>query len=650
MKRILAIVLTCVMLLSVLPTVAFAEETAKLKVSANVSKTVNAGDTVEFTVSLGAVKELTTLQFALDIPAGLTYVAGSGTTVNGLAGKLHMATANFDETDLKFAGYGSGTDSYTGTSDLTLMTFKCRVTEDAATSLDVSVKDMAASVGVSFTAITCVAEKATIRVNKPATSISLDHDSLSLSLTGTNKTATLTATVVPSTTTDTVTWSVSPAGVVELAGSGNSVTVKALKAGRATITAKAGNQTATCRVEVSTCDHEQGTSHVAVPATCAAAGTKQYWDCTKCSAKYVDNAWTTDSNATVDPQKPHDLEKTDAVEPTCTTAGNYEYWTCKNDACGHKVFKSDKKTETTVSAMTRAALGHNMGNKVAAKDPTCIAAGNVEYYHCSRCNKNFEDAQGNVEIENVTRAIDPNAHDAKKVEAKDPTCQVPGNTEYYECSRCHKFFKDATAATEITDKDAVVIPILKDHVAAANAGYASDATNHWKVCKWCGEKVNVTAHDFGADGTAKCTCGAMKDGKVQDGHENHTGSNTIAFDANKHWHTCSEANCAGHVNEQAHTFSKTTETVNGKKYEVMSCSGCGYVTRVEVKNTNPGTTGGNNVGPAKNPYEKNDTTKKDNGKTVESGRTFDAGIALYVGLSLLSVTGGALVIGKKKEF
>ena len=43
------------------------------------------------------------------------------------------------------------------------------------------------------------------------------------------------------------------------------------------------------------------------------------------------------------------------------------------------------------------------------------------------------------------------------------------------------------------------------------------------------------------------------------------------------------------------------------------------------------------------------TTTKD-GKTVESGKTFDAGIAVYVGLSLLSVTGGALVIGKKKEF
>ena len=35
---------------------------------------------------------------------------------------------------------------------------------------------------------------------------------------------------------------------------------------------------------------------------------------------------------------------------------------------------------------------------------------------------------------------------------------------------------------------------------------------------------------------------------------------------------------------------------------------------------------------------------------VSSPKTFDAGIAMYVGMSLLSVAGGAVVIGKKKEF
>ncbi len=41
------------------------------------------------------------------------------------------------------------------------------------------------------------------------------------------------------------------------------------------------------------------------------------------------------------------------------------------------------------------------------------------------------------------------------------------------------------------------------------------------------------------------------------------------------------------------------------------------------------------------------TTKTDG---VNSAKTFDAGVAMYVGMSLLSVAGGAVVIGKKKEF
>ena len=43
---------------------------------------------------------------------------------------------------------------------------------------------------------------------------------------------------------------------------------------------------------------------------------------------------------------------------------------------------------------------------------------------------------------------------------------------------------------------------------------------------------------------------------------------------------------------------------------------------------------------------KPDTTKDG----IASPKTFDAGIAMYVGMSLLSVAGGAVVIGKKKEF
>ena len=48
--------------------------------------------------------------------------------------------------------------------------------------------------------------------------------------------------------------------------------------------------------------------------------------------------------------------------------------------------------------------------------------------------------------------------------------------------------------------------------------------------------------------------------------------------------------------------------------------------------------------------DKDNDTKTDDTNKVPSAKTFDAGVAMYVGMSLLTVAGGAVVIGKKKEF
>ena len=48
--------------------------------------------------------------------------------------------------------------------------------------------------------------------------------------------------------------------------------------------------------------------------------------------------------------------------------------------------------------------------------------------------------------------------------------------------------------------------------------------------------------------------------------------------------------------------------------------------------------------------DKDNDNKTDDTNKVPSAKTFDAGVAMYVGMSLLSVAGGAAVIGKKKEF
>ncbi len=78
--------------------------------------------------------------------------------------------------------------------------------------------------------------------------------------------------------------------------------------------------------------------------------------------------------------------------------------------------------------------------------------------------------------------------------------------------------------------------------------------------------------------------------------------------------------------------------LDGKKFD-FSTPITGDITLVARWATK--TSGGSN--------SSSDTTTKDNGKTVQSGRTFDGGIALYVGLSVLSATGSAWVITKKKR-
>lgn len=84
------------------------------------------GDTVNFTVSLGPVSEMGTMQMVLDIPEGLTYVSGSGKLASDLKNKLGYDYADFTEVSLMINGMASTAD-YSSDSDTVLCTFSCTV-------------------------------------------------------------------------------------------------------------------------------------------------------------------------------------------------------------------------------------------------------------------------------------------------------------------------------------------------------------------------------------------------------------------------------------------------------------------------------------------------------------------------------------------
>ena len=86
------------------------------------------GDTVSFTVTIGPVSDMGTMQMKLVIPEGLTYVEGSGKLADGLKKTLGYDIANFTEESLMVTGGATKTD-YSSDSDTLICTFECKVDE-----------------------------------------------------------------------------------------------------------------------------------------------------------------------------------------------------------------------------------------------------------------------------------------------------------------------------------------------------------------------------------------------------------------------------------------------------------------------------------------------------------------------------------------
>lgn len=137
-KRILSLLLVFVMCLTMLPTSSLAAGKVALKISA-ANASPSKGDTVTFSVTVGEVKNLTNMEFVIDVPEGLTYVEKSAKLADGLKETLMVAAADWTETTKKFTMYGDS--AYTSATDTLIMTFDCKVNDDASGTLSVSVRD-----------------------------------------------------------------------------------------------------------------------------------------------------------------------------------------------------------------------------------------------------------------------------------------------------------------------------------------------------------------------------------------------------------------------------------------------------------------------------------------------------------------------------
>jgi len=279
---------------------------------------------------------------------------------------------------------------------------------------------------------------------------------------------------------------------------------------------------------------------------------------------------------------------------------------CTNDAVYFKSCSCGEISTTETFTAAGTQLGHAWASDWS-KDT------DNHWKECSRCHEKKEEAAHDYGSDNIcdTCGYDktvPHTHNLTLVPAKAPTCTEKGNTAYYTCDGCDKWFEDATGASEITNKTSVILAATGHSVS----DWKSDHTDHWKECTvvGCGviiedSKAAHTAGEWIIDTPAtattsgskhkECTvCGYMMATETipatGGGEHTHSYGSDWKYDADNHWHECS---CGDKADKAAHTAGEwiidtpATATTSGSKHK--ECTVCGYMMATE---TIPATGGG----------------------------------------------------------
>ena len=112
--------------------------------------------------------------------------------------------------------------------------------------------------------------------------------------------------------------------------------------------------------------------------------------------------------------------------------------------------------EDTVQFVSVEAPHVHAAEKTEAKAATCTEAGNTAYWYCEGCGKYFKDEALTQEITLADTVVAATGHSAKKTEAKAATSTEAGNIAYWYCEDCGKYFKDEALTQEITLADTVI--------------------------------------------------------------------------------------------------------------------------------------------------------------------------------------------------
>ena len=272
---------------------------------------------------------------------------------------------------------------------------------------------------------------------------------------------------------------------------------------------------------------------------------------------------------------------------------------CTNDAVYYKSCSCGEISTTETFTAAGTQLGHAWASDWS-KDT------DNHWKECSRCHEKKDEAAHDYGSDNIcdTCGYDktvPHTHNLTLVPAKAPTCTEKGNTAYYTCDGCDKWFEDATGASEITDKTSVILAAT-GHSAS---DWKSDNTDHWKECTvvGCGviiegSKAAHTAGEWIIDTPATATTSGSKHKECTvcgytmatetipatgGGEHTHSYGSEWKNDADNHWHECS---CGDKKDTAAHTAGEwiidtpATATTSGTKHK--KCTVCGYTMTIET--------------------------------------------------------------------
>ena len=230
-------------------------------------------------------------------------------------------------------------------------------------------------------------------------------------------------------------------------------------------------------------------------ASCTAGGQRTL------TASFTNAAFEEQTETVKLPAAGHKPVEAAAVRGTCINPGTTAGTVCS--VCGtilEGCTMGDKDPDNHVGPMTHP-------DDILA---TCIATGYHFEAECQACGA----------IIGNELPPDPTRHDGTlwSFPAADPTCTENGNTAYWHCPRCEKYYSDAAGLNAIAS-GSWVIPAL-GHAAAEDPAVEPTCTetglSKGSHCTRCGEvlvpqeTVPALGHEYGEDGLC-IRCGAPID-------------------------------------------------------------------------------------------------------------------------------------------